>query len=246
MDQLESLTPTECRIVRAIYDGKRNREIATELRIKEGTVKTYVSHILAKLKFRSRVEIVRWLAPILGVLLLAAVSHAQPKLSQVVTATTATVNLAGGGMNPSSLEVSVTVPAGATIAPGPGLAGAGKTLAYFIPASGPAMLVVYGGQGAIPDGALAVISLPAPFVPAMSLPIAVDANSNGITISISGGACDLNGDGSVTLADVQISVDQALGKSACSNDLNGDGKCTVLDVQRVVNAAAGGACKAGA
>ena len=149
-------------------------------------------------------------------------------------------------MNPAALQVSVTVPTGATIAPGANLAAAGKTLAYFIPATGPAVLVVYGGIGAVPDGAIAVINFAAPFVPAMTLPFAVDASANTISISVSGGACDLDRDGSVTLADVQIAVDQATGKVACANDLNQDAKCTVLDVQRVVNAAAGGACKTGA
>jgi hypothetical protein len=56
-------------------------------------------------------------------------------------------------------------------------------------------------------------------------------------------ACDLNGDGVVNAADVQIAVNQAIGTSACSNgDVNHDGVCNILDVQTVINASLGGAC----
>lgn len=243
---LSGLTEPQKLVALMAYEGLANKQIAHEMQTGEAAVKFHLTRVFRKLGVDGRVSLVRKLAPILGIILMAAVAHAQPKLSQVVTASSSTINLAGGGMNPAALQVSVTVPAGATVAPGPGLVAAGKSLAYFIPASGPAVLLIYGGTTAIPDGAVAVISLAAPFTPAMTLPLAVDANANTVGISISGGACDLNQDGSVTLADVQIAVDQATGKAACANDINADGKCTVLDVQRVVNAAAGGTCKAGA
>jgi len=54
--------------------------------------------------------------------------------------------------------------------------------------------------------------------------------------------CDVNGDGTVNVADVQGEVNQALGISTCKNDINLDGQCNVIDVQRVVNAAMGGQC----
>ena len=61
--------------------------------------------------------------------------------------------------------------------------------------------------------------------------------------------CDLNGDGSTNVNDVQLCVNQAIGISACiphgqpgSGDINQDGVCNVIDVQRVANAAMGGAC----
>jgi len=54
--------------------------------------------------------------------------------------------------------------------------------------------------------------------------------------------CDLNGDGAVNVADVQIAVNEALGLSACTMDLDGTGTCDVADVQRVIAAALGGAC----
>ncbi|MFD8750205.1 ATP-binding protein [Kitasatospora sp. NPDC059577] len=53
----QSLTPTELRVARGIADGGSNPEIAAELMLSTRTVQTHVSHILAKLSFRSRVEI---------------------------------------------------------------------------------------------------------------------------------------------------------------------------------------------
>jgi len=54
--------------------------------------------------------------------------------------------------------------------------------------------------------------------------------------------CDLNGDGVVNVADVQIAVNEVLGLSACTMNLDGTGACDVADVQRVITAALGGAC----
>ncbi|MER7583721.1 AAA family ATPase [Kitasatospora sp. NPDC097691] len=52
-----SLTPTELRVAQGIAESRSNPEIAAELMISTRTVQTHVSHILAKLSFRSRVEI---------------------------------------------------------------------------------------------------------------------------------------------------------------------------------------------
>jgi len=56
--------------------------------------------------------------------------------------------------------------------------------------------------------------------------------------------CDVNGDGSTNILDVQADVNAALGTIACAPnyDLNKDNQCNIIDVQRVVNAALGGAC----
>jgi hypothetical protein len=54
-------------------------------------------------------------------------------------------------------------------------------------------------------------------------------------------ACDVNGDGSTNVADVQLEVNMALGISTCTNP---SGACSVVSVQRVVNAALGGTCVA--
>jgi len=59
-------------------------------------------------------------------------------------------------------------------------------------------------------------------------------------------ACDLNKDGVVNVADLQIAVNQVLGIFACSNaDLQGNGTCNVVDVQRIINAIHTGVCQTG-
>jgi hypothetical protein len=65
-------------------------------------------------------------------------------------------------------------------------------------------------------------------------------------VTPSANSCDLNSDGQVNAADVQIAIGQALGTSACgSADLLQNGQCNVVDVQRVINASMGGACVLG-
>ena len=55
--------------------------------------------------------------------------------------------------------------------------------------------------------------------------------------------CDVNGDGSTNVSDVQLCVNQSIGAAACTTgDINKDGVCNVIDVQRDVNAALGGQC----
>jgi hypothetical protein len=55
--------------------------------------------------------------------------------------------------------------------------------------------------------------------------------------------CDVNRDGVVNTLDVQITVSQALGLSACTTgDVDHDGVCNVVDAQWVISAALGGSC----
>jgi hypothetical protein len=63
----------------------------------------------------------------------------------------------------------------------------------------------------------------------------------------SAGACDLNNDGVVNTADVQLAISQALGSAPCTAAvlLQTGLTCDVVDVQRVINAALGGACLIG-
>jgi len=56
--ELSRLTPRELDVMRQVARGKPNREIATELYLGEGTVKTHVAHVLAKLGLRDRTQIV--------------------------------------------------------------------------------------------------------------------------------------------------------------------------------------------
>jgi DNA-binding CsgD family transcriptional regulator len=55
----EALTPTEQRIARLVAQGRSNPDIATELYLSRRTVQTHVSHILRKLRLRSRAEVAR-------------------------------------------------------------------------------------------------------------------------------------------------------------------------------------------
>src|SRR5512143_4287108 len=54
------LTEQEARILDHLIAGKRNKLIARDLGITEGTVKVHVKHVLKKLNLRSRVEAAVW------------------------------------------------------------------------------------------------------------------------------------------------------------------------------------------
>jgi hypothetical protein len=55
--------------------------------------------------------------------------------------------------------------------------------------------------------------------------------------------CDVNNDGVVSAVDVQMAVDQALGRAACTTgDVQKNGICNAVDVQRVIAVTLGGAC----
>jgi DNA-binding NarL/FixJ family response regulator len=57
-DALKRLTPRELDVLRAIAHGRSNSEVGAELFLSEPTVKTHVTHILAKLGLRDRVQAV--------------------------------------------------------------------------------------------------------------------------------------------------------------------------------------------
>ena len=68
-------------------------------------------------------------------------------------------------------------------------------------------------------------------------------------LSISAGAqtspCDLNQDGTVNGADVELAINMVLGSAPCTANIAGPGVCNVAIVQRVINAAMGQACNTG-
>jgi DNA-binding NarL/FixJ family response regulator len=54
---LAQLTPREQDVLHLIADGSTNRDIAQQLYISEGTVKTHVTHLLGRLNFRNRSQL---------------------------------------------------------------------------------------------------------------------------------------------------------------------------------------------
>jgi hypothetical protein len=97
--------------------------------------------------------------------------------------------------------------------------------------------------------------------PAITATFHVDSNapaSLGNQVTVSGGGsgsamaadtanvavytCDLDSDGSATVADIQKMINEALGLAPPSNDLTYDGLITVADVQKVIDSTLGMGC----
>ncbi len=57
--------------------------------------------------------------------------------------------------------------------------------------------------------------------------------------------CDLNGDGSVNLLDMQLAGNMVTGQATCTSNVIGPGVCNIALVQRVTNAALTGSCITG-
>lgn len=58
--EVESLSDVEWQIVKDVAYGKSNKEIAADLFLSEGTVRNYLSAILAKLELRDRTQLAIW------------------------------------------------------------------------------------------------------------------------------------------------------------------------------------------
>ncbi|HEY9644277.1 MAG TPA: response regulator transcription factor [Coleofasciculaceae cyanobacterium] len=66
--ELAQIPPRERDVLRLIGQGCSNREIATELHLAEGTVKTYVTHLLNRLALKNRSQLAIYATSIASVL----------------------------------------------------------------------------------------------------------------------------------------------------------------------------------
>jgi len=75
---------------------------------------------------------------------------------------------------------------------------------------------------------------------------AVASAASGLTIAPgAGNLCAITHDGTVSISDVQLAINQSLGGSSPNNDLNADGVVNVVDVEIVINAILYSFCSAG-
>ncbi|AQR62480.1 hypothetical protein BZG35_13120 [Brevundimonas sp. LM2] len=63
--RIASLSAAQLRVMRALVDGKLNKQIAGEMNLTEGTVKQHVSAILRKLEVNNRSQAIIAAAPAL-------------------------------------------------------------------------------------------------------------------------------------------------------------------------------------
>lgn len=170
--------------------------------------------------------------------------------------TAVSLSLSSGGATangPAGLQWSLTPPVGVTVS---GVtAGASATAASKQVACNAANLLclVYGvNQNVIANGVVATmtVQIPANANPGpASFPLSglVAGDKNGVAMTISSGAtyslnvlsrADIDGNGSVTSADVSLMANQVT-SGTCTDDQNGDGRCDLLDVLVVVLRAMG-------
>ena len=164
-----------------------------------------------------------------------------------------------GAPDPAALQTDVSFDTTkltfASASAGPALTSANKTLSAVVLPNGDVRLQTVGvDQTPISGGAVAKVTFI--FNPAFTSGSATmtlkncgasDTQGDGftttcVTLAISGFTCDLNGDGSVSVADVQLIINEALGVIPAVHDLNHDGVVNVVDVQKEINAALGLGC----
>lgn len=168
-------------------------------------------------------------------------------------------SLSSTGASAASFQIDLSFdPAILTFASarvGTQLTAAGKGLSSSVISSGDVRLATTGtNQNTISNGVVAYASFtvapqfsgstPVTLVNCMSAGALGSALSTGCTLgNINALSCDVNGDGSVNVADVQAIINQSLGAIPAVDDLNQDGVVNVVDVQTVINALLGRGCQ---
>lgn len=165
----------------------------------------------------------------------------------------------GGNRAPSTFQIDlifdVTKLTFVSASAGAPLTGAGKGILSTEVASGDVRLSTTGnGQTVMSTGVVAYASfaMNSSFGTA-GTPVTLvncksgDALGNPLSTGCIAGTvgvltCDVTGDGSVGVADVQTMINEALGVAPAVHDMNRDGAVDVADVQKVVAAAMGGTC----
>ena len=110
------------------------------------------------------------------------------------------------------------------------------------------ILLGNGSGGFVPASGIPVTAVPNPFSVAVG-----DFNGDGVqdlaiasqsanNVAVLAGAavtplCYLSGGGAVTVTDIQLAINEALGAALADNDLNGDGAVNVVDVQIAIDGA---------
>jgi hypothetical protein len=149
----------------------------------------------------------------------------------------------------SAMQQAVT-PSIASLSPASGVVGTNLTIAgSTFGATQGTSTVTFNGTLATPTSWSATsIRVPVPLAATTGNVVATVGGvpSNGMQFSVTApsgvSACDINGDGSVNVSDVQLVINEVEGVSPALHDLNHDGAVTVADVQIVINAVLGLGC----
>lgn len=175
----------------------------------------------------------------------------------IVAGTTATLTVSVSGAaaaNVPAVQWTLGLPSGLT-AGTPSLATSDP--AGSIAACGPLLCLVAGAHSNLADGNIVTIPLAAATSAKLgtaTIPLSnvMAADVNGLnspaaegavySFTVSASPCDITGDGTINVADVQAIINDTIGAAACPIS-TANGGCSIVTVQQVVIAANGGACK---
>jgi N-acyl-D-amino-acid deacylase len=149
----------------------------------------------------------------------------------------------------STSACSFTLSGAGAVAPASAGSGAvGITVTNYcswIAASDSAWLTVTAGGSGAGSGAVTYSVEANPGAPTRTGTLSLGGKSFVITqAGTASVACDVSGDGSLTVTGVQLLINQALGISSPVDDLNSDGVVNVVDVQKVIDAVLSLGCPA--